>query len=431
MDGDGRTYSPLLQAAGAEFDQIQDRDDDWATVIEEVSGSGNLLERFEYVAGFFFMHEKGESIIDVLLGPDASPALQAAGDSLVHPARFERNTSYAFFGDARLALLPSVHLVGGFRAGVDHKKTLLRDDGLLGFQRIANQYSALGDPNCHVPAQKFTAVSPKGGIEWDLFEDGLLYVQYQQGTKPGGANANACIQLFDAEKVKAVEGGVKLAFLDGRAGANASVFHYDYENYQLFQIEPPATAVIVNAPKATVLGGELEAAASPFEFLSLDLGLSLLDAQYNRFVQDDPIVAGSQMEDLSGNRLSRAPKYTINGGVELTLPVHRSVLGDVKLRGEARRVDDLYFRQFNRDFDRQNAYTTGDVVVLLRSESGRFALRGFVKNVGDARYILSQLASPADPLFTANPANATTGAGAFYGLYGPPRTWGVELTAYF
>ena len=71
-------------------------------------------------------------------------------------------------------------------------------------------------------------------------------------------------------------------------------------------------------------------------------------------------------------------------------------------------------------WDLQEAYWIGNLFVTLASADEKWALRGYVKNVGDEDYVVSQFANAA-PL----------GNSATFGNYGPPRTIGIELSARF
>ena len=56
---------------------------------------------------------------------------------------------------------------------------------------------------------------------------------------------------------------------------------------------------------------------------------------------------------------------------------------------------------------------------------GRWNLAVYGRNLGNDAYYVATAAQPLGALVSAG---GTAGAGGFFGWYGPPRTYGVELT---
>ena len=421
-DSDGRDPSPTLQAAGAEFDFVQIRYDEFTTWTEELNVSGRAWDRLGWIVGGFFMRETGAGTIDIFLGDTGNPA--TSNTEFVGPRKGEKTTSLALFTDLTFSVIDRLRVVAGARVGEDRKETALFDDTaaalVVGFP---------ADGRCNPRRQKFSGVSPKGGVEYDLREGTLVYVQYQEATKPGGTNPNACVQQFKEEKVRSVEGGTRTSLFDDRLHINGTGFYYDYTNYQLFQILPPASAEIINAPKAHVVGGELEVFGLLGDFVRSDLGVSLLDAVYDEFRGIDTVNGPTAAEeDLSGNRLTRAPRYSIHGGVDAFYPLSFQWLAEARFRVEVRHTDDMFFRQFNRSFDKQDAYTVTNLFLGFTNEGDWLELRASVKNLFGTEYIVSQFSNVND--FSILP-DSEGRRSALLGYWGQPRWLGVEMTARF
>ncbi len=244
----------------------------------------------------------------------------------------------------------------------------------------------------------------------------------QDGQDPesGGFNVgNSCGQPIDPESIKAVEVGVKSRWLDGALTANAAVFHYDYDDYQIDRVVG-LSVEIVNAAKASTLGAEIETSYAAADWLTLDARASYLDAEFDEYFQADPfrnssgLAGDAPTEDLSGKRLNRSPKYTLGGGVSLedTFALTRFA-SRARLRVEGFYSDEFFFREFNRPEDRQEAYGTLDAFAEVRWWDDHMGLRFVAKNLTDTRYLAGLL-----PL------------GTFYyrgGYYAPPRTFGAAL----
>ena len=69
---------------------------------------------------------------------------------------------------------------------------------------------------------------------------------------------------------------------------NASLFRYDYTDFQVLQVVGIQT-VTRNAGDATVNGIEIEALSSINDSLSMNYGLTLLDATYGEFLNTNGI----------------------------------------------------------------------------------------------------------------------------------------------
>ena len=127
----------------------------------------------------------------------------------------------------------------------------------------------------------------------------------------------------------------------------------------------------------------------------------------------DPLRPMLGFQNLSGNRLNRAPEYTINLGLTFTAPLGENSL---TLRGEAFHSDDVFFRQFNQPQDAQEAYTTYNLFATL-DLAGPISIRAFRRNITDEDVLIGVFS--AGTIFDR------------WAIYAPPRTWGVELRADF
>ena len=81
---------------------------------------------------------------------------------------------------------------------------------------------------------------------------------------------------YAPEEVKSLEVGFK-GSLGDNTSLNASLFRYDYTDFQVLQVVGIQT-VTRNAGDATVNGLELEALTNVSDSLTLNYGVTLLDA---------------------------------------------------------------------------------------------------------------------------------------------------------
>jgi iron complex outermembrane receptor protein len=121
-----------------------------------------------------------------------------------------------------------------------------------------------------------------------------MYAGVNRGVKAGSYNAPVPGGLpvptsslpYSAEVLINYEGGVKYTFPDGRTRFNASVFHYDYKDYQAFLFSGVG-GIVINAD-ATTTGGEANLFTSPVRGLDIGLAVSYFDS----IVKDVPLRAG-------------------------------------------------------------------------------------------------------------------------------------------
>ncbi len=399
-----------------------DRRDLSRTFQQELNVNGSAFDdRLDWIAGGYFFYEDAELDLDI---PTLGTLLR------LEQSQDEQNLNYAFFTDLTYSLTEDLRVIGGIRYSRDE-----RDIDSFVFNPLTT-LAMLPPVTCSgsVDINK-SFVNPKGVIEYDATDDLMVYAGYQRGSKPGGKvfGEPSCLGTFGEETIDAFEGGFKSSWLGGNLVVNASGFYYDYEDYQVFQIIFP-TSTVLNAPEASAYGAELEVFAAPTENTLFNLGLSYLNAEYDEFTDTDsfgllglvPGVPGTP-QDLSGNKLTRSPEFTINAGAEGTWPIpNGGIIGSVTLRGEIFYTTEMFFRQFNESFDRQEAYAIGNIFVAVNSADERYQLRGFVKNVGDKEYIVSQFSNASPEPIAGGFGNAAT-----LGQYGRPRSWGIELSAKF
>ena len=126
-------------------------------------------------------------------------------------------------------------------------------------------------------------VSWKGGANWKVTPDTLLYVIISQGYKGGSFPTVAMSSANQATPVRqenliAYEGGFKGNWLHNQATLDGAIFYYDYSNKQILGAETDPIfgplAELVNVPKSHVIGFELSGNYAP-EWLR---GLSVVPA---------------------------------------------------------------------------------------------------------------------------------------------------------
>jgi iron complex outermembrane recepter protein len=173
---------------------------------------------------------------------------------------------------------------------------------------------------------------------------------------------------------------------------------------------------VINAPKASVKGFELEAAWRPTARLTFNATLSLLDAEYGKgFTNTDTLNKALGVQNLSGKRLNRAPKQSGSFGAEYRTSMMS--FGQLSFRADVYASSRIYFREFNTALDSQPSYKVVNLNLIWDSPDGKLTGRLFADNVGNEDY-LAQL-------------GAADAFGARFSTWAPPRQIGAEIKARF
>jgi iron complex outermembrane recepter protein len=366
--------------------------------------------RLDWVGGLYGLREASSERALGTLAPDLAFLL---GDGFTQTSRTStRNVTYAAYGEMTLAVTDRVSLSAGLRYSVDDKRmrktSRLASSGALVFR---------GDGE-----EDYGAWTPRLVAQYQAADDVMLYASWSRGFKSGGFNGRATSELqldpFGDERLSAWEGGVKSGWLDNRLQVNAAVFYSDYQDIQLTvnRLVPETasiTAVIENAAEATIRGLELEIVARPVAGLLLSGGLGLTDAEYDEWMDIDPLTG--QPVDRSGLDFQSTPKFDWNLSLEYAFALGN--LGQVTARSDYARRGAIYHDAFNTDLIRQGGYGLWNARIGLETDSG-VGVALWAKNIGDTRYLTGAIAT-----------EGSLGFGARW--WGPPRSYGVDLTYRF
>ena len=166
---------------------------------------------------------------------------------------------------------------------------------------IPNELNA--DPTSTSPLRRrdtWTPITPKGGVDFQITPDVLLFANAARGSRAGGFNGRASAPVatepFDPEYALSYEIGEKAELFDHRVRINATAFYTDYKDLQqsvLTCIHLPngecqvgaggAVAfapIVTNAASARIYGGELELVALGSKGLRVEAMVGYTDAKF-------------------------------------------------------------------------------------------------------------------------------------------------------
>ncbi|BEV00819.1 TonB-dependent receptor [Novosphingobium olei] len=228
-----------------------------------------------------------------------------------------RLKSYGLFGEGYVKFSDKVKLTVGLRLNHDDKKnraatTLLSalvPYGTANFDDSPYAAGFDGDPSASNPGVqrfqerqvKFTRLTGRAVLDFQITPDNLLYASYSRGYKSGGINpplsAEVAAQVpetFKPESVNAFEIGSKNTFANGAMQLNVTAFYYKYKQLQLSRIVN-RTSVNDNID-ADIWGVEAEAVFRPSRDMSINANFSYLNT---KVTTDKPI---SNSRDYGGGR---------------------------------------------------------------------------------------------------------------------------------
>jgi iron complex outermembrane receptor protein len=265
-------------------------------------------------------------------------------------------------------------------------------------------------------------------------DDVLVYARYAKGFRSGGYNSSATqqagINVLKPETLTSYEIGAKTSWLDNRLIANASVFHYVYDDIQInvvTTLNGAPNSQLVNAKRGLGDGAELEFTARPVRKLLLKLSGGYLDARFDDFPVSTS-ANGSTSVNYKDNTFVRSPKWSGVFNAEYTQPLSG---GDSLIFGTDWNATSRYYFFVNDQTNpnlQQGGYATGTVRLSYVTAADKVTITAYVNNVTDAQY--------KNHTLPGTTAGATTNSGAYVGGYAgngivywsEPRTYGLSLT---
>jgi outer membrane receptor protein involved in Fe transport len=149
---------------------------------------------------------------------------------------------------------------------------------------------------------------------------------------------------------------------------------------------------------SALCGGAARVGSYDPNFDSLFPFWALFGFTYNPLV-DAPNGGRGFAADLSGNELPNAPRFTANVGAQYTWNLGS---WDVTLRGDYYRQSSSYFRVYNTEYDRIEAWDNVNLAISLEDPSRDLLIQAYVKNLFDGAPIVDAFTNSDDSMLTTN-----------------------------
>jgi len=237
-----------------------------------------------------------------------------------------------------------------------------------------------------------SGTSGKLGLEQQVNKGFLAYGSVSRGLKSGGFTAyntfnDAALTPFKPETLIAYEAGFK-ADPTQNLRINAAVYHYDYRNQQILDaIKDPVTGAtvgkIVNAPRSTIDGVEVEVTFKPNSALTLTSFLGYKDGKFKEYTALSPAA------NLAGQPLY-FPRLNAGAGA-----AYRFAAGGWSFNAQA----DTSYRSKSRSFlNRVNpaydfnvpGYALANARLEFAPGDAKWLATVYVRNLSDKQYDLTR-----------------------------------------
>ena len=375
--------------------------------------------RLDYVAGLYYSYQYSTTHTPVSIGDDLAAIFGVPDGLESFDLRSNVKTDgYAAFANASYHLDSSWTLTAGGRYTWEKKHLdyhQLDPDG-LGF------VSNIGPLSRDYSQGDFT---PTASVVYAVTGHVNVYATFASGYKSGGFNVDTLSTVnrieFGPEHVNNYELGAKGEFLDGRLQANIDVFHMDYTDLQITQYDPASFSnYIGNAASAKINGLEFDAVGRVTSAWTVSGHVGLLDTKFDKFIDQ-------YGNDLAGERLTFAPKFSGSVATQYSVPVTAGVAAYVN--GEFDYRSSMYAQYNDIKFtppDVLGAYGLLNGSIGLSFDNAKWKIEVYGRNLTNKLYEINKTTQL--PLLSFIPSydyEETTTA------YGMPRTYGIGLKAHF
>lgn len=415
-----------------------DTDQDQHSVEVRLASSG--ATRLDYVLGGYYFKDTNDF---KLLADSAFVGITSQiGSTFTETA--------AGFGQLTFHATDRLRLTGGVRYTWENKRLEAIGDNLppavfTGFPEVRPlDFMQTAPFDITVDSENsFTDVTYKGGVEFDVAENSLIYASYGTGFKSGGLYISASNNSYDPEEVKSAVIGAKNRFLDNTLQINAEAFYQRYSEQQFSHLGfingdtgPLLGYPVENAGKSRIYGAELEMQYLPTPDTLVGLQMQYLNTEYKEFSYLAPDLSvplglpagtigspsacastlgvGAYVIDCSGQPLLQSPEWVVSGAVSHTIHLGNSgrFVLDVRTRYEtSRQTSEAYLPESIADDN-----TRTDASVTYHSPDEMFTIAAYINNIENDDVLGASFASPLYPLF--NYATATLRPPRVYGLRG-------------
>jgi outer membrane receptor protein involved in Fe transport len=434
------------------------KNDAWIRSFNQELRIANASESdFRWIAGANFENSQTFEDQRVRYGDNSTdnPGTNFIDDSGV--TNLQHINNYALFGNVDYKVIPDVTV----KVGARYSHSAIHDfncgyspaDGdnrvgalfnTLGTLLGTVPFTPIGPGGCYtlnfnqVPGQVFDStltqhnISWRGGIDYQVMPDLLLYFNASRGFKAGSYPTNASANFVGLapvtqEELTSYEGGFKSNFLDRTVVLTGAVFDYNYKNKQIRgKILDPIFGVLdalVNIPQSRIVGAEFDVTAKPIQGLTVSAAATYLQSRIDTYKGYN--VQGI-IENFAGTGLPYTPKWSglLDGEYRFSTPRGTPFFGaSVNLRASTAATlggDSLILPSAPTTRVKPGVtypyempgYHTVDARLGYEDQGGKWSVELWGKNILNQYYVVSVI----------------TGSDAVSRVVGRPATYGIMFS---
>lgn len=382
-------------------------------------------DHLKWVAGYYYFKglqglDENFSLGDTVLGGLGSalqPVTDITGTQLT-PEQVIRATgmletvSNSLYFQSTYDFSDWLSLTLGVRAQ-EEERTIIQSGGSLA---IAPQLT--GTPqytDFRGQSDTTKSITPKLSFELRPWEDGLVYLSYQESVKSSTFNVVNFLNFDEPEPVlkeelDAYELGIKTRLFKDTTTVSAALFYYDIRNIQVQFISLMAGGAVTfeNAPAAEIKGFDFDITSQIFPSyisgLVATLGGAYLDAKFTDLKEGQGFDEDSGMysdgNDYSGNRIPRTPEFSGTASLNQTIELPG---GPLELAVDYHYNSGYFYLAQNKDLDEEESYSIAGARISYLYEDWDLRITLFGKNILDENYNYSRFTNDFGGLDAAAP----------------------------
>ncbi|GAK84008.1 TonB-dependent receptor [Vibrio ponticus] len=280
------TPAPIPATVFAQQDQM---------LSQEIRLSTLPQQNMSWLVGLYLYQQESDINFDI-------------GGSMMMPRTYRltniEQTGLAGFTQLDWSITNSWSLTLGLRAEHIEKKTKQQIVSSTSYQERLSQTKWL----------------PKASLSYKVASNRNLYLTYSEGYLPGGFNYASAQSLnsfsYDAETSQNIEIGGKMRALNNKLYLDAALFYTKTKDKQINDLLPGFVQTISNAAQTSSYGLEVSARYQLTTDLDLFTNLGALNTNADEYLTNSFNGSAFVANDLAGNDLPLAPKFTYSLGVD-------------------------------------------------------------------------------------------------------------------
>ncbi|MGI9325727.1 MAG: TonB-dependent receptor [Pseudomonadales bacterium] len=399
---------------------------DYDAISGELRALTALDGPFNFMIGAFLQSTEMNFDQDVIFAGAYNPAALDPEDvyTAYQKVSATDGSTYSFFAQGIWNIRDDIELTGGARYHHENKTSFFEQNYV---NPVFTTLFAEGRLN---ERQNWEDLSPEFTLTWAVNDNVTAYAAYKEAFKAGGFSISGILGiisgtsrdfLFDNEKVKGFEAGIKASLFDNTVQVEFEVYDYEFDDLQIDFFNSDVFALITeNAGSASTTGAEAQFRwAAPIEGLTLRGSVGYNDAKYDDFVA--PCWSGQGQNEgctifnpgevpkqqLAGATRNLAPEWTFVLGANYDRQIGDGLMFGFSVNTQFR--SEYQSNAFDHPDDWQDSSELVNAAIRLGSIDERWQVAIIGKNLTDKFLMLNSIDSPSSGSPPGQPVGGVRG----------------------